>query len=96
MWHERCSTRIRDVTTLASTPTGSELVTAALLGTERRQPPHPPIAPVADVVDDSVLADDAARMLATVSTVIAARRAAFVPLPPADRLQPPAPDTSVR
>ena len=67
-----------------------ELVTAALLGTERRTPPRPPIAPVADVVDDSVLADDAARMLATVSTVIAARRAAFVPLAPADRLQPPA------
>jgi hypothetical protein len=66
-----------------------ELVTAALLGTERRTPPHPPIAPVAEVVDDSVLADDAARMLATVSTVIAARRAAFVPLPSADRLQPP-------
>ena len=66
-----------------------ELVTAALLGTERRTPPHPPIAPVADVVDDGVLADDAARMLATVATVIAARRAAFVPLPSADRLQAP-------
>ena len=67
-----------------------ELVTAALLGTERRVPPHPPVALVADVVDDSVLADDAARMLATVSAVIAARRAAFVALSPADRLQPPA------
>ena len=67
-----------------------ELVTAALLGTERRSPPRPPVALVADVVDDGVPADDAARMLATVSTVIAARRAAFVPLPPADRLQSPA------
>ncbi len=67
-----------------------ELVTAALLGTERRSPPRPPVALVADVVDDGVPPDDAARMLATVSAVIAARRAAFVPLPPADRLQPPA------
>jgi hypothetical protein len=66
-----------------------ELVTAALLGTERRSPPRPPVALVADVVDDGVPPDDAARMLATVSAVIAARRAAFVPLPPADRLQPP-------
>jgi hypothetical protein len=67
-----------------------ELVTAALLGTERRSPPPPPVALVADVVDDGVPPDDAARMLATVSAVIAARRAAFVPLPPVDRLQPPA------
>ena len=67
-----------------------ELVTAALLGTERRSPPRPPVALVADVVDDGVPADDAARMLSTVATVIAARRAAFVPLPPAARLQPPA------
>ncbi len=67
-----------------------ELVTAALLGTERRTPPRPPLALVADVVDDGVPPDDAARMLATVSAVIAARRAAFVPLPAADRLQPPA------
>ena len=67
-----------------------ELVTAALLGTERRSPPRPPVALVADVVDDGVPPDDAARMLATVSAVIAARRAAFVALPPEDRLQPPA------
>jgi hypothetical protein len=67
-----------------------ELVTAALLGTERRPPPRPPLALVSDVVDDGVPPDDAARMLATVSAVVAARRAAFVALPPADRLQPPA------
>lgn len=66
-----------------------ELVTAALLGTERRTPPRPPVELVADVVDDGVLLDDAARMLATVSAMIAARRAAFVALPAADRLQPP-------
>jgi hypothetical protein len=69
-----------------------ELVTAALLGTERRPPPEPPVALVADVVADAVAPDDAARMLATVAAVAAARRAAFMPLPPADRLQGPAPD----
>jgi hypothetical protein len=67
-----------------------ELVTAALLGTERRPPPRPPLALVSDVVDDGVPPDDAARMLATVAAVVAARRAAFVALPPADPLQPPA------
>jgi hypothetical protein len=67
-----------------------ELVTAALLGTERRTPPRPPVELVADVVDDGVPVDDAVRMLTTVSAVIAARRAAFVALPAADRLQPPA------
>jgi len=66
-----------------------ELVTAALLGTERRVPPAPPVALVADVVDDVVAPDDAARMLSTVAAVSAARRAAFLPLPPADRLQGP-------
>jgi hypothetical protein len=69
-----------------------ELVTAALLGTERRSPPEPPVALVADVVADAVAPDDAARMLATVAAVTAARRAAFVPLAAADRLQSPPDD----
>ena len=66
-----------------------ELVTAALLGTARRPPPQPPAGPIADLVADAVRPDDASRMLATVAAVAAARRAAFVPGPPADRLQPP-------
>ena len=69
-----------------------ELVTAALLGTDRRQPPAPPAGPVADLVADAVRPDDAARMLAAVGSVSAARRAGFVPGPPAPRLQPPEPD----
>jgi hypothetical protein len=68
------------------------LVTAALLGTERRSPPEPPPGAVADVVDDSVIADDAGRMLVTVAVATAARRAAFEPLAPLDPLQPPAAD----
>jgi hypothetical protein len=69
-----------------------ELVTAALLGTERRSPPTAPVASIADVVDDLVPPDDAARMLATVAAVTAVRRASFLPLPPAARLLPPATD----
>lgn len=69
-----------------------DLVTTALLGTDRRDPPVPPDGPVADLVADALLPDGAARMLATVAAVAAARRAGFVPLPAADPLQAPAPD----
>lgn len=69
-----------------------ELVTAALLGTDRRPPPDPPPGPIADLVADAMLPDDAARMLAAVAATAAARRAAFVAGPPADPLQPPEPD----
>lgn len=68
-----------------------ELVTAALLGTDRRPPPELSL-PVAEVVDDAVRPDDAARMLAAVGAVAAARRASFVPGPAAVPLQPPADD----
>jgi hypothetical protein len=56
-----------------------ELVTAALLGTDRREPPHATIDAIADLVDDAVRPDDASRMLALVGAVTAARRAAFLP-----------------
>lgn len=69
-----------------------ELVTTALLGTDRRQPPRPPAGPVADLVDDAVRPDDASRMLTAVAAVAVARRAGFVAGPPAGRLQPPEPD----
>jgi hypothetical protein len=69
-----------------------DLVTAALLGTDRRSPPVAPVAPVADVVADTAAVDDATRMLTAVAAVAAARRAAFVALEPAGRLQPPAAD----
>lgn len=69
------------------------LLTVALLGTDRRDPPTPPEGPVADVVADAVCAEPSARMLADVAACAAVRRAAFVPGPPADRLAPPEPDT---
>jgi hypothetical protein len=69
-----------------------ELVTAALLGTDRRDPPAPPDGPVADLVADALRPDGASRMLASVSAVAAVRRAAFLPLPATDPLQAPAGD----
>jgi hypothetical protein len=69
-----------------------DLVTAALLGTDRRQPPAAPSGPVADLIDDAVRPDGASRMLVAVGAVAAARRAAFVAGPPAGQLQMPEPD----
>lgn len=69
-----------------------ELVTTSMLGTDRREPPPPPPGPVADLVADAQRPDGASRMLASVAAVAAARRAAFVPGPPAAGLQPPAAD----
>jgi hypothetical protein len=67
----------------------NELVTTALLGTDRREPPAPPAGPVADLIADAVRPDDASRML---TAVAAARRAAFAAGPPAGRLQLPESD----
>jgi hypothetical protein len=67
-----------------------ELVTVALLGTDRRDPPTPPPGPLADVVDDSVAGTPSARMLVAVAGCVAARRAGLRPLPAADApLAPP-------
>ena len=70
----------------------SELVTAALLGTDRRDPPEPPDGPVADLVADAVQPDGASRLLVAVGSMAAARRSAFLPGSAADPLQPPEPD----
>ena len=69
-----------------------ELVTAALLGTDRREPPVPPTGLVTDLVDDAVRPDGASRMLAAVAAVSAVRRAGFVAGPAAPPLQPPEAD----
>jgi hypothetical protein len=56
-----------------------QLVTAALLGTDRRDPPAPPPGPLADLVADTVRETPSQRMLADVAAAAALRRAAFVP-----------------
>ena len=59
-----------------------ELVTVALLGTDRRDPPAID-GPIGDLVADAVGAEPAERMLAEVAAATAVRRAAFVPRDPA-------------
>ncbi len=71
-----------------------DLVTVALLGTDRRDPPEPPTGPFADVVDDTVAATPSARMLVAVAGCVAARRAGVRPLAPA--APPVAPDDDIR
>lgn len=66
-----------------------DLVTVAMLGTDRRDPPDPPAGPVADLVADALRPDGASRLLASVASVAAARRAGFVPGPTVDPLIPP-------
>jgi hypothetical protein len=83
------------VTTAAATTLDGywdELVTVALLGTDRRDPPPPPPGLVADLVDDALRPSPSQRMLAAVAAAVAVRRAAFVAGPPAEPLAPPAAD----
>mgnify|MGYP001104035568 FL=1 len=69
-----------------------ELVTVALLGSDRRDPPAPPPGPLADLVDDAVAPSPSLRLLTLVSACVAARRGGLRPLPPAPPLAPPAPE----
>ena len=62
-----------------------QLLTVALLGTDRRDPPPPLHGPVGEVVADTVRQEPSARMLADVAACAAVRRAAFLPGPPADQ-----------
>ncbi len=66
-----------------------ELVTVALLGTDRRDPPEPPAGPLADVVADALAPSPSARMLTDVAACVAARRGGLRPLAPADPLAAP-------
>jgi hypothetical protein len=68
-----------------------QLVTVALLGTDRRDPPEFP-GPVADLVADAMRPSPAERMLAEVAAVTAIRRGGLVPLAPATPLPRPSVD----
>jgi hypothetical protein len=66
----------------------SALVMTAVLGTERRSPPEPP----AELAAWSTATDPAVAVLDRAAALVTARRAGARPLPPADRLRPPAVD----
>ena len=68
-----------------------ELVTVALLGTDRRDPPEFD-GPIGDVVADAMAPSPAERMLIEVAAATAVRRAAFVPRDRAEPLPPPGVD----
>lgn len=65
-----------------------DLVAAAVLGTDRRDPPPAP-DPIADVVDDTVRQAPATRLLDQVAATVAARRAGVLPAPPVAALAGP-------
>jgi hypothetical protein len=71
-----------------------DLVTVALLGTDRRDPPEPPPGPLADLVADTVAPTSSARMLAAVGACVAARRGGLRALAPA--VPPAAPEADDR
>ena len=58
-----------------------ELVSVAMLGTDRRNPPEPD-GLIADLVDDTVRSTPSERMLAQVAATVAVRRAGILPGPP--------------
>lgn len=66
----------------------AELVTTALLGTDRRDPPDAG-GLIGDVVADTVRSEPSARMLATVAACTAVRRAGVRPAAALDPLAPP-------
>ena len=68
-----------------------ELVTVALLGTDRRDPPAFD-GPIGNVVADAMAPSPAERMLIEVAAATAVRRAAFVPRDRAEPLPPPGVD----
>ena len=65
-----------------------ELVTTAMLGTDRRDPPAA-VGPLADLVADTLRSAPSERMLAQVAACTAVRRAGVLPGPPVDRLAGP-------
>ena len=58
-----------------------ELVSVAMLGTDRRNPPEPE-GLIADLIDDTVRSTPSERMLAQVAAMVAVRRAGVLPGPP--------------
>ena len=65
-----------------------ELVSVAMLGTDRRNPPEPE-GLIADLVDDTVRPTPSERMLAQVAATVAVRRAGVLPGPPRQPLAGP-------
>jgi hypothetical protein len=69
-----------------------EMVTVALLGTDRREPPSPPAGGLADLAADDPQGSPSQRLLQQVAGCMVVRRAGLVPGPPVATVAPPAAD----
>lgn len=69
-----------------------DIVTVALLGTDRREPPAPPAGGLADLAADDPLPTASQRLLQQVAACTTVRRAGLLPGPPASLIAPPADD----
>ena len=69
-----------------------QMVTVALLGTDRREPPVPPTGGLADLAADDPLPTASQRLLQQVAACTTVRRAGVLPAPPAALIAAPAPD----
>ncbi|MBK8332034.1 MAG: hypothetical protein IPL07_06535 [Acidimicrobiaceae bacterium] len=70
----------------------NEMVTVALLGTDRRDPPAPPAGGLADLAADDPQPTPSQRLLQQVAGCTIVRRAGLVPGAPAATVAPPAAD----
>jgi hypothetical protein len=71
----------------------NEMVTVALLGTDRREPPVPPAGGLADLAVDDPRPTASQQLLQQVSACMVVRRAGLVPGTSVATVAPPAPDT---
>ncbi len=70
----------------------TEMVTVALLGTDRREPPSPPHGGLADLAADAPEPTASQRLLQQVAATTVVRRAGVLPGPPVSTVAPPDPD----
>lgn len=70
----------------------NQMVTVALLGTDRREPPAPPSGSLADIAADDPQPTPSQRLLQQVAATTVVRRAGLLPGAPIATVAPPAPD----
>lgn len=80
------------MTELALDQHWAAMVTVALLGTDRREPPAPPAGGLADLAADDPLPTPSQRLLQQVAACTAVRRAGLLPGAPAPVIAPPEAD----
>ena len=80
------------MTTLLVDEYWNQMVTVALLGTDRRDPPSPPSGGLADIAADDPQPTPSQRLLQQVAATTVVRRAGLMPGEPIATVAPPADD----